>query len=51
MISNSDLHILLLINFTDIMMTEQRMTNFNHNLHNTIDYVVPDLCILNLAAF
>ena len=44
MISNSDLHMLLLINFTDIMMTGQ----FDHcnflKLYNTIDHIAPDLC-------
>jgi len=48
MISNSDLYILLLIDFTDIMMTED-ITNFNCNFlnyYNTIDYnVALDLCI------
>jgi len=38
MISNSDLHMLFLINFIDIMITEQ----YNYNFLNPIDYV---LCI------
>ena len=47
MISNSDLHMLLLINFTDITMTEQ-LIKFNCNFlksYNTTDYITPNLYI------